>query len=402
MRILFCSLASPGFLHPQIRVALALRARGHEVAFVTGRSFAPLLEAEGLHRIPRTHDDGESFGVRTWATPLSVALDARHVEYALSRFEPSLLVGQPLALAPYLCSERHRLPLVVMGLAAYLWPRWDRRPHASAMTDEELRLQWRLGDMVGHYNAARRALGLREVTLGGFHDHPLLGDRFLVQSVPELEGVTDEELPPRVTLSGHWLWEPPQVDPRVASFLADAAAAGEPVIYAQPGRSFDGRPWWPSLVEALDGEPVRVVASLGRMDGPAVALSDRFLALPHVAQGAVLPHAALAVGCGHSTGVLGALAAGTPLVLLPNGSGTEDIAARCQRRGAAVLLDAERAGAPELRRTIRDALADPVLAERARGLAAALACVDGGERAADVIERAATRSAAQNDLPSMI
>ncbi|HXO39970.1 MAG TPA: glycosyltransferase, partial [Thermoanaerobaculia bacterium] len=93
MRALFCSFESPGFLFPAIGLATALRARGHQVAFVSDRTAEPRLRAAGLERLPRDDRDGRSFETGDWFRPLAVALQVKHIEYAMARFHPDLLVG---------------------------------------------------------------------------------------------------------------------------------------------------------------------------------------------------------------------------------------------------------------------------------------------------------------------
>ena len=88
---------------------------------------------------------------------------------------------------------------------------------------------------------------------------------------------------------------------------------------------------------------------------------------------------------GHPASVAGALAHGLPLLLLPTGSGTPEIAAACADAGVAVVLDEE---ASDSRwRDSLDALSrEPSLRSRAASLRNAFDAYDGPTAACRLIE----------------
>lgn len=379
MRYLFCPLASHGFVYPAIGVAEALRRRGAEVAFATGPAFADTIERAGFERIQRGAKDGDSFEVGTWAHPLSAAMQVKHVEYALKRFAPDVLVASQLANGPLMVGEREGLPVAVIGLAAYLWPLWPRG--AAPRSEADKLLEWRHGDMMGHYNRARALFGMPHVEAHHL-DSPLRGELFMVQSVPALE-TRAAEFPERVRCVGSCLWEPPRAaDAELARWLEESR--GRAVVYVQHGRSFEKPSFWPRLVAALEDQPVRVVADIGRMDKEAGAIPPGWFVRGHVPQGQVLPSASAVVSTGHTSAVLGALSHGLPSLLIPSGSGTEDIAGRCVDAGAALAVF-DGAAAPPLRQLIEELLHGESLREKARGLRAAFAEYDGCETAAELL-----------------
>jgi len=159
MRFLFCSLETPGFLFPAIAVALELKARGHEVSFVADAKCCALLASQGLARVERGSRDGESFQVAFWAKPTSIAIQVKHVEYALESFCADALVGQALTLGPILAAQKHKIPLGLLGFCTYLWP-YDEAPDLGrAWSESGARACWRHNDMVkfstrrGHFSA---------------------------------------------------------------------------------------------------------------------------------------------------------------------------------------------------------------------------------------------------------
>ena len=382
MRYLFCPLASHGFVYPAIGIAEALSRRGDEVAFATGPAFAGAIARAGFERIPRGAKDGDSFEVSIWGHPLSAAMQVKHVEYALERFAPDVLVTSQLANGPLLVGEREGLPVAVVGLAAYLWPLWPR--DAAPQSEADRLLEWRHADMMGHFNRVRSLFGMPQVEAHHL-DSPLHGDLFMVQSVPALETCAGA-FPRRVRCVGSCLWEPPEeADAELAAWLEDAVGAGQSVVYVQHGRSFDKPGFWSQLVDAFKDRPVRVAASVGRMDKEAGAVPAGWFVRGHVPQGQVLRYASAVVSTGHTSAVLGALSHGLPSLLIPSGSGTEDIAERCVGAGAALAVFDRDRDVPPLKALVDELLHGDSLRENAKRLREAFAEYDGCGLAAGLL-----------------
>jgi UDP:flavonoid glycosyltransferase YjiC (YdhE family) len=390
MRYLFCSLNNFGFLFASMGIADALRRRGHEVAFVADLKMAGVLERAGFPRIPRGEPDGTSFLVEFSGHPVDTLRQVRHVEWALERFPADVIVTQQLALGPYIAGERKGVPVATVGLGSYLWP--GRLPPDSPGNREWLVRRYR--GFYLSYDLVREMLGM-ERHHHSFEQSPIIGELFLLRSVPELEGSVDE-LPSQVHCVGDCLWEPPgSPDAELEAWLADAHAAGEPLLYVQPGRTFERRAFWGSLVEALTGQPVRVVASVGRMDSEVGQVPPNFFVRPHVAQSAVLPHARAVVTNATTTSILGALTHGLPMLMIPGGGGAEqeDLIERCLRARVGVRLPDTKAEPALLLRGIN------VLLERDEPRAAAArlqTCFQqagGHQLAADLMEELGRRRA---------
>jgi len=386
MKLLFCSLSSYGFVYPLIGIAQAVRSLGHEVMFVTGPEFSQTLQNENFSRIPRGGKDGESFDVKTWGFPLSVGIQIKHIEYALSMFPADMLVTTQLALGPLLVAERRRLPVAVLGLASYMWPPlWpsDFEPKSQF----ERRLQWRYGDMMRHFNEARSLFGLPAVN-GDCAEPPWLGDLFMIQTVPELER-NEFGLPSKVHFVGSCVWEPESPDTELSDWLEESAVAGEPVIYVQPGRNFGFPSFWPHIREVLTGKKVRVAASLGKMTGDIGDAPDNFFVRDHLPMKMILPYSSAVITTGHTTSVLGALTHGLPSLLIACGSATEDIAERCESAGAALCFyDYERGvDTPFIEKAVDELLSNKLLKERAEKLQIAFARAGGANLVAELIEK---------------
>jgi UDP:flavonoid glycosyltransferase YjiC (YdhE family) len=383
MRILFCSLGSPGFLFPAIGLAAELRSRGHEVAFATAKDAAPYLDHAELRRIPCGDRDASSFQTPHWFHSLAVALQIRHIDHALARFAPDLMIGQPLTLGPSIVQERTGLPSVVQGLATHLWPGGGPRQPASALSEE--RCLWRHHDMMRHLNEARSLAGLRALHCSP-EASPLLGDLLLLRTIPALHGGPGE--PGRVHLVGACLWEPAARDNALESWLDDTRRRGAPLVYVQHGRSFGGPGFWRPLVDAFAGGPLVFAASTGRMDCEVGETSPgRCFLRPHLNQSEVLPHAQLMIGSASSAAVLGALTHGLPCLLIPAGGEQLDLAEQVQRAGAARILAAETLTADSLQEAVLDALGDTDLRLRALSLGRALASQGGFALSAQLLEQ---------------
>lgn len=388
MQYLFCSLASHGLLYPSIGIALALRKRGHRVAFVTGPAFSDLLCSVGCERIPRGDQDGPSFQIEHWGVAASAAIQVKHIEYALRQFQPDMLVGQHLTLGPLMVAEREDIPVASVAPFSYLWP-YHSSPHPPRSVRED-RLRWRYDDLMQIYNRTRQFFRL-PLSVAPPEEAPFLGDAFLLQNLDALiESLP--ELPERVHLVGSCLWEPAGADADLIEWLDMARASGEPILYVQHGRFFGKPGFWPHLVAVCRERPIRVVAAVGRMDSAVGEIASNFFVRGHIPQGAVLPYAHAVIGNGNTTAVLGALTHGLPSLLIPGGGEQPDVAEECERLGVARVLPPEDVTGATLCQALEAVLGQEDLRQRARSMQHAFSEIDGPQRCADLLEHlAATR-----------
>jgi UDP:flavonoid glycosyltransferase YjiC (YdhE family) len=387
MRLLFCAFDNPGHLFPLVGLALELRGRGHEVAFVARSQAQQTLDAAGLPRIGQGEPERPSFRLDVHEQPEAIENDVRHLEAALRQFSPDALVTHQLAHAPVLVRERARLPVAVMGFFSYLWS-WSP---ASAAAEETSLMDRARRELVEHdamvVSRARARLGMPLVQPDGA-DLPFLGDLFMLRTVPELQPQLSR-LPPQVHTVGGCVWEPPHDAEREWDALRESfAAAGSPIVYVQHGRTFSGSGFWPELVEALADRPVQVVASVARMEDIG-RVPANFVARSNLSQGLVLPHARAAVSGGHSTVVLGTLVNGVPSVLIPAGGETSDNAETLQHAGCAIGIAKERLTVDFLVEAVDAALHGDRLRGNAQRLARAFARTPPFAGAADLVERMA-------------
>lgn len=381
MRALICSFSSPGFLFPLVGLACELRRVGHDVAFACSPSAKPILEAEGLCRLPRGEAEGESFILARWGVALGVAMDVKHAEHAARRLGADVLVTHQLCLGALIAAERLDLPLAVLGFATYLWPVRGDDPHSRAGG----RRAWRFRETMGLLNQMRGMFGLTGLPVDCSRN-PLAGDVCMVRSVPEFE-INAEALPPSTRLVGGCQWEPHVDDGALWDEIeADTGRRGGPVVYVQHGRTFRSPSFWPALTEGLGGTQVTVVASVGRMDPKPTAVPDNFFIRDHVPHGAVLRRASAVVCGGNTSVVLAAAAGGRPVILFPAGGETADNAERAVAAGFGIALDPGASRGDDVRRALDELLVSTSAAESARRMAAAFERRRGFSAAARAVE----------------
>ena len=388
-RYLFSTLSSPGFLYPMIGLAKQLEGLGHGVAFVSDPGTEARLSKEGLARITGAQHTRDCFVSSMWYHPLCIALQSKHIEYAVQRFQPDVLVGVQLSFGPMVARERHALPLAVLGFSTYLWPAGDADETLREEASSLARRRWRSEDMMRVYNEARALIRLPKLE-ADFSCRPLRGDLLMLRSVPELE-VAIEHLPNDVHLAGACLWEDEDEDAELDKWLSGAVESGRPIVYVQHGRFFDHPHFWPHLIEASRDMDVCVAASVDRLDCKPGEVPANFYLRPQVHQMRILPHAAALVASANSTAVLGALTQGTPALLIPAGGEQPDVAERCKRAGVARVLEAEEVTPERLSAELRTLLADRAAKSAAEQMAAAFAPWSGFHIAAALLEELAAR-----------
>ena len=388
MKILLCPIGSRGFVYPMIGIAQRLRKRGHQVAFATSAEFAGVIAEAGFERLPRGKTDGESFHLASWGHPIAIAIQVRHVQHAIERFHPEILLSSTLALGPLIAGELAGLPVAMLGLSTYLWP--VDCSGSSPRTDPLA--EWRHREMVELYNSARGLFGL-SARPSSPEGSPLLGDLYMLQTIPLLEPLT-QQLPARVRLVGSCLHEADAADTELLEWLK-SDAEGRPLLYVQHGSVFRaGGSFWARLVAAAEELGTRVAAAVERHRDPPPTFHDaNWLVRGHVPQGPVLRQAAGVVCSGNTTAVLGALTHGLPLLLFPTGGEQPALAGRCVAAGAAVALPASSPVA-ELRAALERLVDAGDQREAARRLQAAFAAYDGPGIAARALEQLAVTAVA--------
>ena len=376
MRVLFSTTPLDGHFRPLLPLARALRERGHAIAFATAASWHPIVEAEGFEALAAGADHTAARAVR-----LDAGWDAIQALPALDR--------RPYVFS-YLFAQGHA-PLKLPELldAARAW-------RAEALVYES-------GDLAAPVTAA--SLGLPSVNHGfgtmvslsileraapavatlwrsaGVEPAPYAGafEGLYVDVVPPLLA-EDRPLGPSFSLrldGGEPVEPPPWLEqlPR-------------PLVYATMGTVFNRPASFAPLVDGLACAGVGALLTVGRNVNPASLgdVSPNVRVEQFVPQAQVLASCAAVVSHGGSGTLLGALAAGLPLVLIPQGADQFENAARCERAGAAVVLAPDGVTGDAVAAAVRLVLSEPAYTEAARAVAAEFAEMGTPAEAAAAVE----------------
>ncbi|GAA1030944.1 hypothetical protein GCM10009557_24670 [Virgisporangium ochraceum] len=339
MRVLLCTLSDPGYLYPAIAVGRELRGRGGEVSVLCRPGSVPAVHEAGLATLPAEDYGGKhAFSVGWWSAN-------GHSQYAAvlraaREVRADVLLTSVLCHGALLAAERLDLPIVVLGLAAHLWP---YRSGGDGEPESVVGRHWRLRETLRFYQQARDqvGLGLRRDRLPHL---PLIGSGLLLRGAPPLEypGAT---LPEGVHHVGPCPWEP-RADPGVIERLAARTArVGKPVVYVHLGRSFGAESMWPRLNAIFTGGPFQAIVERARSGPPLPDDGADLVVVRQPWMGPLIDMSEVVLSSGTSAPVLAAASRGKPMVVAPAGSEQPLLAEACRRAGIAVRLHTGTGGA---------------------------------------------------------
>lgn len=176
-----------------------------------------------------------------------------------------------------------------------------------------------------------------------------------------------------------------------ASWLS--ARESRPLVYFTLGTIFnlESGDLFERVLAGLRELPVDVLVTVGReLDPRALGPQPPNVRVRrYVPQSLLLPYCDLCVSHGGSGSVLGALAHGVPMVLLPMGADQPLNAARCVELQVARVLSALEATPQDVRDAAAAVLADTAYTRNAKRLEAEIAALPGPEHGVRLLERIA-------------
>jgi UDP:flavonoid glycosyltransferase YjiC (YdhE family) len=385
MRVLFSSTAGHGHVLPLLPLARAFLAAGHEVALATGASWEARARSEGLELLPAgvEAEVAEALNESLRQTLAVLPIAERRPRAFTNRFarveaprriddvrrvvrewRPDLLVHESGDLvAPLVAAETgvrvvHHSFGRMVPLACF---------DAAARETEPL---W-------------REAGLEPGPYGGVFGGGVFGGGYVDLWPPSL----DSERPPDGVVT-HPL-RPASVVPPADEPPAWLAQLEEPIVYVTLGTIHNPLERFRVLLDALAPLPCRVVATIGDRNDPAAlaplpanARAERFVPQAHV-----LPRCAAVVSHAGSGSVLGSLAHGLPMLLLPVAADQFDNAASCAAVGAALTLLPDEATGDAVREGVRRILEEPSFAAAARTVAADIAAMPSADEVVARLEQ---------------
>ncbi|MEU5789057.1 glycosyltransferase [Micromonospora purpureochromogenes] len=288
MRVLFASLASVGHTYPLIPLAVAVREAGHEVHFAVGEEVHAPLAANGL----RPFRPADAF----------YEIYAEDLAPELARLEPHLVVHEWGVPGAAVAAHRAGIPGIWHGF----------------------------GRMIPE------GIGLELPTRNA-----------------EAAGRPHVDICPPSLQDEHFLATADRIELRPVAYSTPAALpAGEPrrrslpLIYLTLGTAFGTRELLSAAIEGLAALDARVVVAAGRVPLDQLGdVPDNVSVQRWVPQAQLLPHADLVVHHGGSGTTLGALAAGVPQLILPQGADQFANADAVSAAGAALRLIGDEASA---------------------------------------------------------
>jgi UDP:flavonoid glycosyltransferase YjiC (YdhE family) len=382
VRILLTFAGGNGHFEPLTPIARAAEGAGHTVAFAGQPAMIPVIEAAGFRafatagatlsgapaRLPllkldlerEDHDLREGF-VRRLARQRATAL----VELCAA-WPPDLLVCDEIDFGAMIAAERLGLPYAtVLVIAAGSFVR-------KAVVGEAL-------------NELRAEHGLPpdpELTMLS---------RYLVLS-PFPPSYRDPAFPLPATAHA--------IRPLTLASRSQTTAPAwrvyptdAPIVYFTLGTVFnvESGDLFERVLAGLRDLPINVIATVGRELDPAEfgPQPANIQIAPYIPQSTILPHAAATVLHGGSGSVIGALAHGLPMVLIPMGADQPHNAARCAALGVARILDAVTATADSVRAAVTAVLTDSSYRQNAQVLRDEIAALPEPAHALSLLEQLA-------------
>ncbi|HET6173674.1 MAG TPA: glycosyltransferase [Gaiellales bacterium] len=382
MRILFTFAGGSGHLEPLVPIARAASAGGHEVAFAGRPLMIPAVRALGFS----AHAIGTDSGLAPERLPLREPDPEREDEVLRDGFARRIARERAQGLLPLcgqwrpdllVCDETDFGAIVVAERLGLLSATVLTSPAGSFVRPGLL------ADALGELRAEH-----------GLPPDPELAmlSRFLVLT-PAPRSYRDPAFPLPGTAHGVRLFTPqPGASEDEPDWIADLLE--RPMVYVTLGTVFnvESGDLFARILEGLRHLPANVVMTVGREIDPAEfgPQPPSVRVEQYVPQASLLPHCSAVVSHGGSGTVMGALAHGLPMVLIPLGADQPANAARCAELGIARVLDAVRATPEQVLEAVSVALLDPVCRRAAQQMRDEIAALPGPVHAVALLERLAT------------
>jgi UDP:flavonoid glycosyltransferase YjiC (YdhE family) len=365
MRVLFTCRPLTGHLYPLVPLARATAAAGHEVAFATGEPalsdargqgfavFSAGLGSEAREAFVKDLPDLRALSPQehraVFFTQLFVGVELaprlEDLNAIIERWAPDVIVHEVAEPAAPIAATAAGLPYVTSGFGPLLSPA--------------------IAEQVGTAAAPHwRAAGLAPHPRGGLYEHLYF-----------------DPCPPALQVAA--IRDVPAVAVRVTPLPTARRAGSQPAtVYLTFGTLWNrDLEAFRVVLTALSAHPVDVVVTLGVGGDPAAlgAQPDNVQVHRFIPQAELLPRCDAVIAHGGAGTMLGALAHGLPLLLLPQGADQHYNAQRVAAAGAGLSLAPAQATGATLARAIDTLLGDVRLRAGAQRVAAEIAAMPGPE-----------------------
>ena len=391
MLVLFTTQPAAGHFHPQVPLARALTVAGHEVAFACAPAYCAMIEASGFRCFPAGLDWIEAEAERAFPGLLTVPEGREQAAYFMTRvfageaarrmvpdllalargWPPDVIAHDPVEYGGPVAADLLGLPYAAAGAPVFPPP---------ALLDA----------LVGVPLAAlRERHGLPPAP------DPAWLSRYLVLAAmaPSLLLPWRDVVPPTT----HFLRPVPfdrTGDEGLPSWVAHLPA--RPTVYATLGTINNRQPaLFRAILDALGDVAANLVVTVGRTLDPAQFGPQRpgVHVARYIPQSALLPRCDLVITHGGVNTVLGALAQGLPLVVIPLGADQFTNAERARHAGVGWVVGPDERTPEAIRAAVLAVLADPAYRRNAARLRDELAALPGPEHGVALLERLARERA---------
>jgi len=439
-RILIATVPILGHVNPALSIAKELLARGHDVAWYTGRRYRDEVERIGAEFWPwmeaGDYDDRDfdaHFPAREELKGIAKSkFDMRHLfiepmpgqyrdlKAILQLFRADVILSDPafLGVVP-LAMERKGTPVAVFGILPLTVTSRDAAPFglglppgsgpAARLRNRALNLMAQkvvFGGLQRRMNRLLRDMNMPKLPCYFLDATARLAHVFLQGTAAAFE-YPRSDLPDTVRFIGPILPQPAAAfdPPAWWEEVMDAGRPRRPIVHVTQGTIANedfGRLIVPTL-QALADEDVWVVASLGRrpLDSLGVALPNNARLTSFIPYDRFLPHVDVMITNGGYGGVHMALCHGVPVIGAGMTEDKPDVNARLAWSGAGINLRTETPAPETIRGAVRRMLTDGRYREHARRLQAEFARHDAVGEACAIVERLAGTTKARAPVGPM-
>jgi MGT family glycosyltransferase len=421
-RFLITTWHLPGHVYPQMAIALALRARGHEVAFYSGAQSAKVIEGEGFRLFPFRQVDeanvdkvllspdrlsseptgGFSFAslLRQWMVE-TIPGQVADLEEVLNQWRPDAIACDQTMWGPtFILGELGRARVAITSCGACcMIPGPDAPPFGLGLRPPRTfptRLAARAVTVAQTFVTGSFRRRLNEIrgqySLPPIHTTALehLGTvpLYIMPSTPEFD-YDRHDLPASVRYVGPYLWNKPStvVSPEWLHTLGHE----RPWVHATEGTIHVGEPLvLRATAQGLAGLEMEVIMTSGGARDPEsinLGASAPNLHLTRwIAHSDLLPKTDVLITTGGAGTVLASIDARVPMILIPTEWDKPEIAQRIVECGAGIRIMPDKVTPKRIRAAAERILGDDSYKRGVGRLKEAFSRHRGAEEAAALLE----------------
>ena len=422
MRIAFLGVRVPGHLYPMTTLARKLKARGHDVVFISVLDTEPFVTAANLPFVPFCEKDLPLGSVRKAIDQLSKLQGHAALEFALSSVANSLsssFKNLPQTL------RNAQVDALVLDQADYglgLVPMHLGMPyaHVSNALHLDFSAVTPICTVDWQHETTSEALARNQAGLKAFM-HVYEPATSIAHNYAKQVGLDIDWSDPFVSLSkltwitqtpkefdfksSHWPAQFHYTGPlhdglgRIESNFPWDRLTGEPLIYASMGTLQNGlESTFSAIAEAVGTRPgMQLVLSIGESlePGKINSLPANCIVVKNAPQIELLKRAALCITHAGLNTALESLALGVPMVAIPVSTDQPGVAARIAYTKTGSYVPLRELTAPGLSTLINEVLTNSEYRQNANKMREAIAKTNGLEVAADLLEQAFNLSPAR-------